>query len=107
VRHRVPVVFVVSNNSGIVGSSLQNIMGLPERYEEGVATFVPGIRYDKILDAFGGHTEHVESPEEIRAALKRAYQSARHGRVACVNVITESVETTMASTDWASALMGY
>ncbi|HEU0021022.1 MAG TPA: thiamine pyrophosphate-binding protein [Dehalococcoidia bacterium] len=107
VRHRVPIVFVVSNNSGIVGSSLQKIMGLPEGYQEGVATFVPGIRYDKILDAFGGHPEHVESPEEIRAALKRAYHSTQHGQVACVNVITEPVETTMASRDWASALMGY
>jgi thiamine pyrophosphate-dependent acetolactate synthase large subunit-like protein len=107
VRNRVPVVFIISNNSGIVGSSLQNLMGLPEGYQERVATFVPDIRYDKILEAFGGHTEHVELPEEIRPALERAYRATQDGLVACVNVITDPGETTMASTDWASALMGY
>jgi len=107
VRNRVPVVFIISNNSGIVGSSLQNLIGLPEGYDERVATFVPDIRYDKILEAFGGHTEHVELPEEVRPALERAYRATQNGRVACVNVITDPVETTMASTDWASALMGY
>lgn len=107
VRNRVPVVFIVSNNSGIVGSSLQNLIGLPEGYEERVATFVQDIRYDKILEAFGGHTEHVESPEEIRPALERSYRATQDGQVACVNVITDPAETTFASTNWASALMGY
>ena len=58
-------------------------MGLPAGYEEHVATYIPDIRYDKILEAFGGHTEHVTDPEDIRPALERAYQATRAGHVAC------------------------
>ena len=54
VRCKLPIVFIVNNNSGIVGSNLEARMGLPAGYAEPVATYVPDIRYDKILDAFVG-----------------------------------------------------
>jgi hypothetical protein len=41
-------------------------------------------RYDKVVEALGGHGEHVERPEELRPALERA---AASGKPACVNVV--------------------
>jgi thiamine pyrophosphate-dependent acetolactate synthase large subunit-like protein len=107
VRCKLPIVFIVNNNSGIVASNLEARMGLPEGYAERVATYVPDIRYDKILEAFGGHTEHVTDPEDIRPALERAYQATRAGHVACVNVISDFHETMATRSRRAGALMGY
>ncbi|MFQ5879257.1 MAG: thiamine pyrophosphate-binding protein [Dehalococcoidia bacterium] len=81
VRAKAPVVFVVDNNDGIVGSHLQDHY-LPPGWEP-VATYIPGIRYDRIIEAFGGHAEHVERPEEMRPALERAFAA---GVPACINV---------------------
>jgi thiamine pyrophosphate-dependent acetolactate synthase large subunit-like protein len=107
VRCKLPIVFIVNNNSGIVGSNLEARMGLPEGYTERVATYVPDIRYDKILEAFGGHTEHVTDPEDIRPALERAYQATREGHVACVNILSDFHETMATRSRRAGALMGY
>src|SRR5207248_3079188 len=45
----------------------------------------PG-RYDKVVEALGGHGEHVTEPSRIRPALERAVAS---GTVACVNVVLD------------------
>lgn len=34
------------------------------------------LRYDKVAEAFGGRGEYVRTPEELRAALRRAYDEA-------------------------------
>jgi thiamine pyrophosphate-dependent acetolactate synthase large subunit-like protein len=107
VRHKIPIVFVVNNNSGIVGGKLQSAMRLPEGYEELVAMYVPNIQYNKILEAFGGHSEHVTQPEEIRPALERSFEATRQGMVACVNVISEPMEGGAKQSDSANSLMGY
>jgi acetolactate synthase-1/2/3 large subunit len=41
-------------------------------------------RYDKVVEALGGHGEFVERPEELRPALERA---AASGKPALINVI--------------------
>ena len=107
VRCKLPIVFIVNNNSGIVGANLEARMGLPEGYGEHVATYTPDIRYDKILEAFGGHTEHVVHPDDIRPALARAYQATKQGQVACVNVIADPQESMATRSQRAGALMGY
>jgi thiamine pyrophosphate-dependent acetolactate synthase large subunit-like protein len=43
-------------------------------------------RYEKLMDAFGGHGEYVETPADIRPALERAFAS---GKAAIVNVKTD------------------
>jgi acetolactate synthase I/II/III large subunit len=40
-------------------------------------------RYDRIVEALGGHGECVERPDELAPAVERAIAS---GRPACVNV---------------------
>ena len=105
VRYQLPIVFIINNNSGIVGGNLESRMGLPEGYEERVATYTPDIRYDRILEAFGGHSENVTEPDQIRPAMDRAFQATREGKVACVNVISEHMEVMAGRSG--GALMGY
>ena len=47
-------------------------------------TLLEFTRYDKVVEALGGHGEHVERPEELRPALDRATAS---GKPALVNVV--------------------
>ncbi len=82
VRCELPVVFVVANNVSVGG---------PQRMELGGRGVDPGhqpegIRYDKIMETFGGHGEHVERPEEIRPALERALAS---GKPSLINVVID------------------
>jgi acetolactate synthase-1/2/3 large subunit len=49
-----------------------------------VATQLAYTRYDKIVEAMGGHGEHVEKPDDIRPAIERALASQKP---ACVNVV--------------------
>jgi len=107
VRHGVPIVFIINNNSGIVGGALERGMGLPEGYGERVATYTPDIRYDKIMEAFGGHCENVTEPSEIKAALERAFQATKEGKTACVNVMSEHMEVSPPRDGRAGSLMGY
>ena len=48
------------------------------------ATLLDYTRYDKIVEAMGGHGELVQRPEELRPALDRA---AASGKPALVNVV--------------------
>jgi acetolactate synthase-1/2/3 large subunit len=45
-------------------------------------------RYDRVVEALGGHGEHVECAADLPAAIERALDS---GKPACINVMTESV----------------
>ena len=51
-----------------------------------VATQLNYTRYDKIVEAMGGHGEYVTEPDQIRPALERAFAS---GKPACINVEIE------------------
>ena len=74
-------------------------------HAERVAMYAPGVRYDRIIEAFGGHGEHVERPDEIRPALERAFAS---GRAACINVrVDPAAIWPIPTAGRPSALMGY
>jgi thiamine pyrophosphate-dependent acetolactate synthase large subunit-like protein len=80
VRHKIPVVVVISNNGGWTANAPWT-RPLPK----------PGrnlghTRYDKVAQELGAHGEFVEKPHEIRPALERAFAS---GKPAVVNVITD------------------
>jgi acetolactate synthase-1/2/3 large subunit len=83
-RFDLPAVFVIGNDAawGEIRIPQVGIYG-----EEGqVATRLAPSRYDKLTEAFGGHGEHVERPEEIAPALERALAS---GEPAIVNVMLD------------------
>jgi len=76
VRHRVPVLCVISNNGGWTADPKQDKPGRNLGYS----------RYDKMAMDFGAHGEYCEKPHEIRPALERA---AASGKPAVVNVVTD------------------
>jgi acetolactate synthase-1/2/3 large subunit len=83
VRHRIPVVCVVGNNGiwALEKHPMQSMLGTSIAADLG-----PRTRYDKVVEALGGHGELVERPEEIRPALDRAFRS---GLPASINVICD------------------
>jgi thiamine pyrophosphate-dependent acetolactate synthase large subunit-like protein len=85
VRFNLPVVSVVGNDRqwGQILVGQERMYG-PDRL---VATrLADNARYDKVVEALGGHGEYVTEPNEIRPAIERAFAS---GKPACVNVITD------------------
>ncbi|HWC15125.1 MAG TPA: acetolactate synthase [Actinomycetota bacterium] len=83
VRLKLPVVCVVGNN-GIWGLEKHPMRAL-YGYDV-VADLRPGIRYDRMMESFGGRGELVDDPEQIRPALERAFDS---GEPTVVNVLTD------------------
>ncbi|MBW3594315.1 MAG: acetolactate synthase [Actinobacteria bacterium] len=83
VRHKLPVVAVVGNN-GIWGLEKHPMRAL---YGYDVAADLqPELRYDQMMEAFGGRGELVTDPDDLSPALKRAFDS---GEPTLVNVITD------------------
>ena len=90
VRCKVPLIVVVVNNEGLSG-------GLKERElypagHERVTMFEPGIRYEKIAEAFGASGEYVDHPEQLRPAIERALRSEKP---TCINVKIDPYEKFM------------
>jgi thiamine pyrophosphate-dependent acetolactate synthase large subunit-like protein len=81
VRHGVAVIIVVVNNDGNSGALMQKAFS--STGAERVTMYQPGIHYENIMRAFGGHGEFVDRPEQLKPALTRAVAS---GKSACVNV---------------------
>ncbi|GMV39399.1 MAG: acetolactate synthase [Myxococcales bacterium] len=80
-RQGIPVVAVIGNDAGWT----QILRGQRDIYGEArvVATRLDYTRYEKIVEACGGHGEWVETCADLRPALERAFAS---GKPACVNV---------------------
>ena len=83
VRHDLPVVMVMGNNSawGLEKGPMQMLYGY-----DVVADLAPRTAYDEVVKALGGAGETVTDPRQIGPALDRAYAS---GVPYLVNVITD------------------
>ncbi len=83
VRHNLPVVMVVGNNSawGLEKGPMQFLYGY-----DVAADLAPNTRYDQVVTALGGGGEFVTDPREIGPALDRAFAS---GIPYLVNVATD------------------
>ena len=81
VRQNIPVIGVMGNDAGWT----QIRRGQVEIFGEdrAPATALEFTRYDKVVEALGGHGEWVERPEDLRPAIDRAIAS---GKPALVNV---------------------
>ena len=77
-RNDLPFVAVINNNGNMTARTKgrDRIKGHALGHSD----------YQKIAEAFGGHGERVDKPEEIRPAIERALSS---GKPAIVNVITD------------------
>lgn len=85
IRFNMPVIGVVANNAAwnqVRYVQLQKYG--PERGN--IANLLHPLRYDRIVEAMGGHGEYVTEPSQIRPALERARSS---GKAACVNVMVD------------------
>jgi len=82
VRFGLPIVGIIGNDQawGQMMRPQINMYG----EERMVATQLAPTRYDKVVEALGGHGELVTEPDQIRPALERAFAS---GKPACVNVM--------------------
>ena len=83
-RHGVAVVGVMGNNG--VWALEKHPMELIYGGWSVAADLRPETRYDRVVEALGGHGELVREPGELRGALERAFAS---GRPALVNVLTD------------------
>ena len=83
VRHNLPVVMIVGNNSawGLEKGPMQMLYGY-----DVVADLAPQSRYDEVVKALGGGGETVSDPRQIGPAIDRAFAS---GVPYLVNVITD------------------
>lgn len=80
IRHRLPVLVVISLNGGWTADAGDQRAGRELGYT----------RYDKLAESLGCHGEFVRQPEDIRPALERAAHAVRDGQAAVVNVVTDS-----------------
>ena len=83
VRHGLPVVGVMGNNG--IWALEKHPMEFLYGYSV-AAELQPELRYDKVVEALGGHGELVTKPGELKPALERAFAS---GKPALVNVLTD------------------
>jgi thiamine pyrophosphate-dependent acetolactate synthase large subunit-like protein len=79
VRHKIPVLIVVSLNGGWTGDPKREKPGRDLGY----------MRYDKMCEALGGYGEYITRPEDIRPALERGQAKVDEGMVALINVRTD------------------
>jgi thiamine pyrophosphate-dependent acetolactate synthase large subunit-like protein len=79
VRHKLPLLCVISLNGGWTADPERNKPGRDLGYT----------RYDKMAEALGCYAEYVEEPEGIRPALDRASRKVEEGMVGFVNVKTD------------------
>jgi acetolactate synthase-1/2/3 large subunit len=70
VRHRLPVITIVSNNWGWRDVSHEQDIWFGEGRR--VASDLGDSNYERLAEVFGGHGELVEDMDELRPALKRA-----------------------------------
>ena len=71
IRHNLPITTVMGNDSN---------WGIDRTFQlayfnRSVGTELRTVRYDKVVEAVGGHGEYVEKPEEVGPAVERAINS--------------------------------
>lgn len=79
VRHRIPVLVIISLNGGWTADPNKDKPGRDLGYT----------RYDKMAEALGCYGEYVDRAEDIRPALERAQRQVDEGAVAVVNIKTD------------------
>jgi 2-hydroxyacyl-CoA lyase 1 len=80
-RFNLAIVWVIFQNGNI-----DKWVNTYVNHAENPNDFKPSIRFDKMMEALGGYGEYVETPDELRPALERAFNS---GKASVVNVVMD------------------
>lgn len=80
-KYDIPIICLLWNNSSW-GPSFEQMPLLKGRTDP--FDMVPNIRYDKVFEPMGVHTENAETPDEIIPALERALKS---GKTSLINIL--------------------
>ena len=67
-RHNLAITTIVINNNGIGGGLAE----LPANRPPPPGVMLPGARYEKVIDAFGGRGYYVDQPDQLEPALRAA-----------------------------------
>ena len=82
-RYNLPVCIVIFNNNGIYRGTDVNPTGKPD---PSPMVFVPGSRYDKMMEAFGGVGVNVTNPDDLYRAVSEAMDS---GKPTLINAVID------------------
>jgi thiamine pyrophosphate-dependent acetolactate synthase large subunit-like protein len=83
VKYKVPLITVVFNNNS--WGTWTNAAGSPRSVH--LHLFQENLRYDKMAESMGAHGAYVQTQEELRAALHRAYDiAAKESLPSLINV---------------------
>jgi 2-hydroxyacyl-CoA lyase len=72
-RLNMPITFIILNNNGISGGPAVMDPSRPPL----PTSYVPQARYEKVIEAFGGEGWFVETPDQLRPALDKAFASGK------------------------------
>ena len=95
--HNLPVLFVVTNNSGWASVRSETRAMYPDGYSTSanrmpLAHLEPSPHFEKVIAASDGYGELVENPEQLAPALERAVHAVKvEKRQALLNVICQMV----------------
>ncbi len=81
IRHELPIVIVVNDDQAFAAE----LAALVGHFEQAPECYFVDARFDRIIEALGGHGEYVDQPGDIGPAIRRAFES---GRTALVQVRT-------------------
>jgi 2-hydroxyacyl-CoA lyase 1 len=79
-RYNMPITFIILNNNGISGGPAVMDPSRPPL----PTSYVPQARYEKVIEAFGGDGYFVETPDQLRPALDKAFAG---GKPSVVNIM--------------------
>ena len=85
-RYNLPIIAIVGNDARWNAEHQLQIQNYGEERTVG-CELLPS-RYDKVIEALGGHGEFVEDPKDLTPAVERALGS---GLPACINIAIEGV----------------
>ena len=80
-RYNLPVTIVIFNNNGIYRGTDKN---LGNGNDPSPTTLTIGARYDKMIEAFGGASFNVTTPDELKNALTAGISSQKPTLINCV-----------------------
>lgn len=76
-RYNLPIIFMIVNNNGIyngVDEESWSEFGVDPARGAPPTALQPNTRYERIIEAFGGKGFFAETPDELRTALKSAFE---------------------------------